>query len=99
MTLVEYQTRKRNIEKEASRLLGKLASEYAMANSTVKVGDIVADHIGSIQVETINVTMGVSFGPKDPSCVYYGPMITTQGKPFKSGKKRELFQVNMRKGA
>jgi hypothetical protein len=53
----EYDLQKQRIEKRANRLLGKLAYDYAMANSTVKVGDIVTDHLGSIMVEDIQANL------------------------------------------
>jgi len=63
----------------------KLDRDYALANNTVQVGDIITDHIGSIRVEQIKFTVGLSF--RDfPCCVYFGIVLTKSGKPNKREK-------------
>lgn len=65
---------------------------YAFSNSDIEVGDIVTDHIGSIKVNTIEVTIG--FG-RVPYCVYRGECYTKKSKRFKNGEIRVVHQTNI----
>ena len=94
MTKDEYQERLNAIEKKYRQENSILKREYALSNSKVKIGDIVQDHIGSIQVESIAITKS-SFDPY-PECVYHGPCITKQGKLFKNNEKRYAYQSNLK---
>lgn len=64
--------------------------EYAFANSTVKIGDMFTDHLGTIKVEEIKICVqsGVT------SCIYIGPIYTVKGKPAKNKMTREAYQCN-----
>lgn len=91
MDLDRYKAKIGKIDKEARDKKFRLNKEYALANSHVKIGDIVTDHIGSVCVESIRI-----FNDRIPSCIYMGTCITKAGKPFKSGEKRSVFQEHMR---
>ncbi len=72
----------------------QLKKKYAMANSSVQVGDMVTDHMGSVKVERIKIHTGYHVDDL-PSCVYYGPCYTKSGRPFKSGERRGAYQANL----
>lgn len=73
----------------------ELQREYAMAQSPFKVGDLVTDHIGTVKVDYID--FDVADMGRRVRCVYVGPCYTKQGKPFKSGERRPVFQQNILK--
>ena len=71
-----------------------LAREYALANNTVRVGDTVTDHLGSIQVQGIKFTR---VGGNLPYCVYEGPELSVQGTiKIKKGCVRKVHQINLK---
>lgn len=95
MTKDEYMEKKRAVAKKRRREDLTLAKEYAFSNSTVKVGDIVTDHMGKVKVENIKFSVG-SIADMFPCCIYIGVEITKQGKPFKSGSIRSVYHSNLK---
>jgi len=72
----------------------KLYKEFALANNPHGIGDIIQDHIGFIQIEKIII--GVDFGSKYSSCIYYGLNLKKSNKkPFKDKSKRSVSQKNI----
>jgi len=61
-------------------------------NNSVKIGDIITDHIGSIKVEKIFLYRS----ELEPSFIYSGKRYTKFNKPFKSGEKTRIYQINLR---
>jgi hypothetical protein len=90
MIVQEYISRKNILIKEHDKKMKELNKEYALSNNTVKIGDIVTDHIGSVKVEKI-----LLWGSIEPSCVYRGIEYTKAGKPYKKGSERDVFQINL----
>lgn len=95
MKLEDYKNKVRSLKSQHKKELNKLAVRYAYLNSTVKIGDIVTDHIGSIRVQEIKVSP-CGFFNEDPSCVYCGVLYTKAGKPFKSGERRSVYQTHLK---
>ena len=79
-------------EQKRTSFLKALTEEFIMSNNTVKVGDIVTDHIGSIEVERI-APYEVRFGK--PVCQYYGKNLLKSGKQSKRDPYRTVYQCNL----
>ena len=90
----EYNEQLRDIRRSSYREEQKLAVRYATENSVKKIGDIATDNTGSVLVDKIGVFVGSVRG-HTPSCIYYGPKITKLGKPFKSGERGAVYQINL----
>jgi hypothetical protein len=90
----EYEERLKAIEHEAGAKKKTLAAECEMSNNTVKIGDVIEDHMGFIQVEKFSVQIP-SFG-RMPICAYFGIEITKAGTPSKKGTKRWVYQSNLK---
>ena len=88
MTTEEFTEKKTMLEREFLCKRKALAAEYALANNTVAIGDMVIDRIGRVKVDKI-VVDGIS----DPCCVYYGVEYTKKGIPFKNGKRRGVYHL------
>ncbi len=93
MTKNEYCAEKRKLEQLHSQKMYDLNRKFVLSNTTVKRGDIVQDHIGSIKVEKIK--HGISMTSSYPQVVYFGESYTKAGKPFKSGEKRAVWERNL----
>ena len=91
MNIKEFISKKNILRNEHDKKVQELKSEYAFANNTVKVGDIVTDHIGAVKVEKILV-----WGIDEPCCIYRGIEYTKAGKPTKRGCKRDVYQTNLK---
>jgi len=59
MNKSEYLTKRSELKAETEKKQSELAKEYALSNTTAKIGDFVKDHIGTIKVERI--TAGYDF--------------------------------------
>ncbi len=90
MDFIEYNNERNRIDNEAWHLKRILNREYALSHNNVKIGDIVTDHLGSVQIESIRI-----YHHEPPSCIYRGTCYTKTGKPCKLGKKRDLYQINI----
>lgn len=88
----EYKDRLSTLEDEFENKKKELIKECALSNNPYKNGDIVADHIGSIRIEKIMVSLG---SDRKPTCVYYGPELKKDLTPRKDGSKRQVWQVNL----
>lgn len=92
MTEQEYKKQLMILDGEYLRKKKSLDWEYAFSNNTVKRGDIVSDHMGSIRVTGIlyTVTSGM------PQCVYVGEVLTKKGEVTKlKDKTRRILQSNL----
>ena len=94
MKIEEYHEKKKEIENRAQKEIKRLVCEYALSedNNSIQVGDMVTDHIGTIKVTSIKVYLDFN----RPSCIYRGLQYTKQGKPFKSGEERDVYQFNIK---
>ena len=79
-----------DLDKEVNIKKRKLKMKYALSHSTVKIGDMITDHLGSIIVESILLN-----NVNEPSCIYKGINLLKSGKVSKRQKKRYLYQVNL----
>lgn len=94
MTIQEYKEKLQEIKNEAIKKEQILAVEYAKANNPYKVGDIVTDHVGSIQVERITYTMDIN---NIPCAVFIGYELNKNGSKKKIDSLRNVYQTNIRK--
>lgn len=93
MTEDEYKRENARIDKEAQQMKAALAYHYAIANSPAKRGDTVKDHLCTIIVRGITVTMRHGL----PKCLYNGPKIKASGERWKSGAYDDVYQSNILK--
>lgn len=91
MDVEEYREKVKAIEEQADRAKRQVAREFALSNNTVRFGDMVEDHNGRIKVESIKTVHGDL-----PKCAYEGPEYTKTGTPFKNGRRRVIYQNNLR---
>jgi hypothetical protein len=93
MTKEQYIQKLKDLEAEFENKKGELVRLCAFSNNTIKVGDVITDHSGSIKVEKIQVAFG--YACDLPSCVYTGIELNKDGTPNKKGKKRSVWQSNL----
>ena len=93
MDLNEYKNLRQAIRERAKTEEMELAREYAYSNNTVKIGDIITDHIGSIKVEKIQ--WGFAFSRDYSECIYTGIELKKDKTPTKRGNKRQIYQSNL----
>jgi len=91
MTLDEYKAEVKKIRSECEVNIVSLSRKFLESNRTIKAGDIIKDHIGLVKVEQF----GMYFRDGIPYGIYTGPCYTKQGKPFKSGETRSVYQINL----
>lgn len=94
MEYSDFQTKLKALKDEAKKKEQDLFIEYAYANNTLKPGDIVTDHIGSIKIEKISVHVSYLSEPK-PMCIYIGIELKKDLTPTKVRKERTVYQSNI----
>ena len=92
MEYIEYINRLAVIENTRIKQKKLLLAEYVTTNNPHKVGDLVTDHIGSIIIDDIKVWEG---SLHEPCAVYIGKECSKNGKIYKRGKTRHVFQTNL----
>lgn len=71
--------------------------EFAKSNNPYKVGDIVTDHIGALQIQRISVCAPQPYNPL-PCCIYRGVELKKDGTPKKhQDPMRYVYQFNIKK--
>ena len=88
----EFHTEIARLKAEHENAVKVLRNKYAKGNSSVKVGDVVEDHIGRIVVDSIRIGLSTD---DLPQCVYFGLELTKKGQPRKDSKKRVAWQCNL----
>ena len=78
---------------ERNKKYESLNKEYAESNNSVKIGDFVTDHIGTIKVEKMSIYFDSMY--MSPSMVYNGTCYTKNGIPMKDKKSRSVYQNNL----
>lgn len=94
MELSVYRNELTKLKRDYDNKVGNLQRDYAFSNSSVKVGDIVTDHIGSVKVDIILYT--IVHNGDHPTCVYRGEEFTKAGKPRKKQSMRDVYQINLK---
>jgi hypothetical protein len=79
------------VDREAEAKKKELVYNYCHANNTVKIGDTVKDHIGSVRVDKINF----AFNHGKPCCVYHGIELTKKLEENKRKTRRGVYQCNL----
>jgi len=97
MTPEELKSELDLIEQEFQQKRNFAMVKYAASNNPYKAGDIIKDHIGSIQITSIRTY----FNREYSSCIYYGPVLKVNGEVRKDrqGKiiTRDVYQSNIGK--
>ena len=93
MNIKDYKEKIKAIDDNAAKEKRAVYRDFALSNSTVKIGDIVEDHIGKIIVNSIRIYKP-SFD--EPCCEYLGIILLKSGKPNKKGEKRYVYQGNLK---
>ncbi len=91
MTKTELEKQLHDLEQETEKKRKAILIEYANSNSTVKPGEIVRDHIGSVLVQKI----GVYADRNNAQCMYTGIELKKDLTPVKKGTTRTVFQCNL----
>jgi len=95
MTKEEYIVKKNQLIELHKNQLKTLAAEYAFANNSIQLGDIITSDYGiSIKVDQIKWTNN-NFVTDSPCCIYFGPLYTKKGMPHKNGKRESLIQTRL----
>lgn len=91
MKLEEYKDKLIQIKRKYDKEMEQLQEEYALSNNPYKVGDIIEDHVGRIEIQGIGILY-----ESVPSCRYYGPEVRKADNAIKkSGSKRYVYQCNV----
>lgn len=91
MEFEELKAKLAGIEEMANVRKKDAIREYCLVNNTVKIGDIVTDHLGSVKVERILVEYSLT----RPQCVYVGSELKKDLTPRKDGSKRNVYAQNI----
>jgi hypothetical protein len=75
--------------------LNQLAYDFAIQSNQVKVGDLVTDHVSTIQVTNVCAGKSVWICENTPTCWYKGVVVTKKGTPRKDGQTRTIFKEDI----
>ena len=92
----EYTSKKDILKLEYEKQLSALAKEYAFANNTHEVGDIIKDSVGSIKITRLQYTLGDSFLRSGfPEVIFTGVELKKDLTPTKKGEIRKIYQSSI----
>lgn len=94
MTIQEYKEKQKELKAEYTKKEQALDIEFAKANNLHKVGDIVTDHVGSIEVERISYGYSIE---SIPCVIYIGTELKKDGTKKKNDSVRNVYSTNIRK--
>lgn len=94
MDFNQYKKRLEELETKFKIDKKNLLMEFVNHNNPHKIGDIVTDHIGSVQIKKIKYSYG-SFG-QSPCAVYEGLELKKDLTPAKKLTTRYVFQSNLK---
>jgi hypothetical protein len=94
--LQNYKQAIAEVEKEKEEKIKKIIREYALANNTVKIGDVVEGSSDVIIVEKINFVRPYPYNEL-PTCAYFGARLKKDGTPRKDKSKGYTYQSNLKK--
>lgn len=94
MTIQEYKEKQKELKDEFYKKEQALDIEFAKANNLHKVGDIVTDHIGSIEVERISYGYSIDY---IPCVIYIGTELKKDGTKKKNGSVRSVYSTNLQR--
>jgi hypothetical protein len=98
MDIETYKAKLAALHKEYETNKRKIQTEYALANNTYKVGDVITDHMRTIRIEKIQIDVSyMSSSIGKPQCVYVGPELKKDGTPKKNGIITQIYQSNIEK--
>ncbi len=73
-----------------NKQLDKLATDYALANNTIEIGDVIKGHAFAIRVDKIEV-----YKSNPPQCAYEGPRTDKNGDLSTCGREETIYQQNL----
>ena len=88
----EYDNEMQSLESEFEVKKKELMKEFAFSNNPHKIGDVVADHSGSIKIEKIKYGKSIS---NYPCCVYIGIELKKDLTPAKKQNHTQIWQSNL----
>lgn len=92
----EYIEEVKKIDIKCEKQKYLLDRKFALATNTIKVGDTIKDHIGSIIVETVKFTRtNYVYRLGFPQAVFQGLMLKADGKPRKNRQWRSIYADNL----
>lgn len=92
MNEIEYDSRMAILKEEYNKKCKGLRIDYVKGNTTIMMGDIIKDHIGSIRVIAAGVNIHHSGYPE---AKFYGTCLRKDLTPRKDKSKRWVFACNM----
>lgn len=92
MTKEELKEKFRDAEIDYDRAKKAIYIEYAKSNNPYKPGDIITDHVWSLKIEKITISIGWG----ESQCVYHGVNLKANGQPAKK-QGRVVHQNNILK--
>lgn len=92
MNFSEYKSKLNKLKLEFASAKNKLHTQYALSQNKIKIGDLITDHIGSIEVQDFSFYINYN---DIPSIKYVGVMFTKKGNKYKSGERRVVFKENI----
>lgn len=90
MEFSDFSTRKKEIYGKADIEYTELCKQYALEHNKYPLGSRFTDHIGTIEVTGIGVTVDKGV----PTCVYAGKIILKNGQYSKKDERRQAWQIN-----
>lgn len=95
MTLEQYKQERQEIIKKHKQELLDFDKTYALKNNPYKIGDIIQDHIGKLQIQSIGIYLASYNGI--PTCFYRGIELKNDGTPRKrQDPDRIVYQTNIK---
>jgi hypothetical protein len=93
MTAEEYKKELARLESDYESAKKNLHKEFALRNNPYSIGDVIVDHAGFGEIESIAFSRPVL--GEFPQCVYLVKEMTAKKEYKKSGLKRQIWQSNI----
>jgi len=71
----------------------EIICKYAVSNNPHRIGDVVADNIVTIRIESMSATF--DFCEFVPEMLYFGPILKKDGTERKDGKRGSVYQSHI----
>ena len=91
MTILEYNKKVKTLEVEFKKAKDNLIIDYVDSNNSYVKGDIITDHIGSIELIKVKYSAYKSV----PEAVYYGLELKKDKTPRKRTSYRVVYESNI----
>jgi hypothetical protein len=95
MDIKEFELLHNDMLKRHAKELSDLHGKFAFSNNPYKVGDIIKDNSGSIEITYIQFVKGGGHRFKNPECVYNGYELKKDLTRSKKHILRKIYQSNI----